>query len=173
MLRRTPEIGSKAPRSDRPGTQPFNINQRVQDMARIQMVDPIAEASLDDIFRFLRPVRTERSAARQTQSFRLDVSEDDKSYVVAADLPGVAKDDIQVTLDANQVTIAAEHERNTEAKEGERVLLAERRTGTFFRSFQLPVEIDESVSEATFQNGVLTLRLAKKAPQTGRRLTIQ
>ena len=142
-------------------------------MTRIQMVNPIAEASLDDIFRFLRPVRVDRVAARQYQSFRLDVSEEDKSYVVTADLPGVAKDDIQVTLDANQVTIAAELKRDAQTTDGERVLLAERRHGPFFRSFELPVEIDESVSEATFQNGVLTLRLAKKAAQAGRKLTIQ
>jgi HSP20 family protein len=141
-------------------------------MARIQLYDPFADTPFEDLVRgFLRPVRAERGD--QHQSFRIDVTEDDKSYVVAADLPGVAKDDIQVTIDGNQVTIAAEVKRNVERKDGERALHVERYAGQLFRTFTLPTEIDESASEAKFENGVLELRLAKKVPQAGRKLSIQ
>jgi HSP20 family protein len=141
-------------------------------MARIQLYDPFADTPFEDLVRgFLRPVRAERGD--QQQSFRIDVTEDDKSYVVAADLPVVAKDDIQVTIDGNQVTVAAEAKRNAERKDGERALHVERYAGQLFRTFTLPTEIDESASEAKFENGVLELQLAKKAPQAGRKLTIQ
>lgn len=143
-------------------------------MARIQLYDPFADSPFEDIVRgLLRPVRAERGDQQVHQSFRIDVTEDDKSYVVTADLPGVAKDDIQVTIDGNQVTIAAEVKRNTERKDGERALHVERYAGQLFRTFTLPTEIDESASEAKFENGVLELRLAKKIPQAGRKLSIQ
>ena len=117
---------------------------------------------------------TERGRqAPQHQSFRLDVVEDEKGYVATADLPGVAKDEIQVTIDGNQVTIAAEVKRSAERKDNERALHVERYVGQLFRTFTLPAEIDESASEAKFENGVLELRLARKAPQAGRKLSVQ
>jgi HSP20 family protein len=142
-------------------------------MARIQLYEPFPEAAFDDLVRsFFRPLRNERGQATQ-QSFRLDVAEDDKGYVVHAELPGVAKDDIQVTIDGHQVTISAEAKRETERKEGERVLHVERYVGSLFRSFTLPTEVDESSSGAKFENGVLELRLAKRIAQAGRKLSIQ
>ena len=88
-------------------------------------------------------------------------------------MPGVAKDDIQVTVEGDQVTIAAEVKRSDRAREGERALHVERYAGALFRSFTLPTELDETASEARFENGVLELRLAKKPPVAGRKLTIQ
>jgi HSP20 family protein len=143
-------------------------------MARIQLYDPFARSPFEDIVRgFLLPVRTERGDPQVRRSFRIDVNEDDKSYVVTADLPGVTKDAIQVTIDGNQVTIAAESKRSVERKEGERALHIERHAGQLFRTFTLSTEIDEAASEAKFENGVLELRLAKKVPQGGRKLSIQ
>lgn len=142
-------------------------------MARIQLYDPFADNAFDDLIRtFFRPARQERGAAAQ-QSFRIDVLEDDKGYAVHAELPGVAKDDIQVTIDGHQVTIAAEVKHDVERKESERTLHAERYVGSLFRSFTLPAEVDESASSAKYENGVLELRLARKAPQAGRKLSIQ
>jgi HSP20 family protein len=143
-------------------------------MARIQLYDPFPETAFDDLFRTLfRPVRNERAGAPAQQSFRIDVTEDDKGYTVHAELPGVAKDDIQVTIEGHQVTISAEAKRETERKEGERVLHVERFAGSLFRSFTLPVEVDEAASAAMYENGVLELRLARKMPQAGRKLSIQ
>lgn len=142
-------------------------------MARIQLYDPFADAAFDGIVRtFFRPLRTERNGAQAPRSFRIDVSENDKGYVVHAELPGVAKDDIQVTVEGDQVTIAAEVKRD-ERPEGDRALHVERYAGALFRSFTVASELDETASEARFENGVLELRLAKKAPVAGRKLTIQ
>ena len=141
-------------------------------MARIQLYDPFPETAFDDLIRtFLQPARSSRSQAAQ-QSFRIDVSEDEKGYVVHAELPGVTKDDIQVTIDGHQVTIAAETKRD-ERREGGRALHVERYAGSLFRSFTLPTEVDEAQSGAKFENGVLELSLAKKVAQAGRKLAIQ
>lgn len=143
-------------------------------MARIQLYDPFADSPFDDIVRgFFRPVRTERGAQSQHQSFRIDVTESDRSFVVQAELPGVTKDDIQVTIEGNQVTISAEVKRENERREGERALHVERYAGTLFRSFTLPTELDETASEARFENGILELKLAKRAQSAGRKLAIQ
>jgi len=143
-------------------------------MARIQLYDPFADSPFDDIVRgFFRPVRTERGGQQPQQSFRIDVSESDKTYVVHAELPGVTKDDIQVTIEGNQVTISADVKRDNERRDGERALHVERYVGTLFRSFTLPTELDETASEARFENGVLELKLAKKAQAAGRKLAIQ
>lgn len=141
-------------------------------MASLQLYDPFADAGIDDLFRgFFRPVRaTERTAPA---AIKLDVSENDKGYVVHAELPGVNKDEIQVAVEGNQVTIAAEVKRNGEARDGDRVLRTERYYGAVYRTFTLPSELDETTSEAKYENGVLELRLAKKPAVAGRKLTIQ
>jgi HSP20 family protein len=141
-------------------------------MASLQIYDPFAEAGFDDLFRgFFRPVRaTDRSAP---VAIKVDVTESDKAYVVHAEMPGVSKDDIQVAIEGNQVTLSAEVKRNREQKDGERVLRTERYSGAVYRSFTLPVELDEAASEAKYDNGVLELKLAKKPAATGRKLTVQ
>ncbi len=141
-------------------------------MNKLIAYDPFADAGIDDLFRgFFKPVRT---AAPSPVSIRMDVSETDKGYVVQAEIPGVRKEDIQVTIEGNQVTISAEVKRETEPKEGEqRRLRAERYYGSVYRSFTLPVDLDETASAARFENGVLELTLSKKAALAGRKLTIQ
>src|SRR5690242_14114267 len=141
-------------------------------MANLQIYDPFAEAGFDDLFRgFFRPVRaTERNAPA---AIKVDVTENEKGYVVHAEIPGVSKDQIQVAVEGNQVTIAAEVKRNHEAKEGERVLRTERYYGAAYRSFTLPSDLDEAGSEAKYDNGVLELKLAKKPAVAGRKLTVQ
>jgi len=143
-------------------------------MARIQLYDPFADTAFDDIVRGLfRPVRSERNGAPRQQSFAIDVTEADKAYIVHAEIPGVTKEEIQVTVEGNQVTISAEVKRTREPREGERALHVERYAGTLFRSFTLPTELDETASEARFENGVLELKLAKKPAVAGRKLTVQ
>jgi HSP20 family protein len=132
--------------------------------------DPFAETGFDELFRgFFRPVRTVRAPA----AIKMDVTEMENAYVVKAEIPGVAKEDIQVSIDGNQVTIGAEVEREYEAKDGERVLRSERHYGSLYRGFTLPVELDESASNAKYENGVLELTLAKKPAAMGRKLTVQ
>ena len=139
-------------------------------MANISLYHPFADPQFDDLFRgFFAPVRADRSPV----SIKVDVAEKDGAYVVRAEIPGVSKDDIQVSIEGNQVTIGAEVKRETEKKEGERMLHTERYVGSAFRSFTLPSELDEAGSKAKYENGVLELTLAKKPQVAGRKLTIQ
>ena len=140
-------------------------------MASLQIYDPFADAAVETLFRnFFRPERGERTTP---QSVRIDVAETDKGYVVFAELPGVSKDEIHVAVEGNQVTIAAEVKPLVGNAEGTRVLRTERYYGNVYRSFTLPVELDESASEAKYDNGVLELRLVKKPAVAGRKLPIQ
>jgi HSP20 family protein len=140
-------------------------------MAHLQIYDPFADAGFDEVFRgFFQPVRPERNAPVPV---KIDVTENEKGYVVRAEIPGVKKDEIHVAIEGNQVTISAEVKRETERKEGERVLRSERYHGSVYRAFTLPAELDEENSEAKYENGVLELTLAKKPAVAGRKLTIQ
>lgn len=141
-------------------------------MNQLTRYDPFADAGFDDLFRgFFKPVRI--ANVPNAVSIKMDVTEKDKSYVVHAEVPGVKKDEIQVAIEGNQVTISAEVRRESEQKEGDRVLRSERYYGGVYRSFTLPVEIDEAASVAKYDNGVLELTLMKKAPVTGRKLAVQ
>ena len=104
---------------------------------------------------------------------RMDVTEDEAAYTVHAEIPGVKKDDIQVTIDGNQVAITAEVKHNREDKQGEKVLRSERYYGKVHRAFSLAQEVDEAASEARYTDGVLELRLPKKAAVSAKKLSIQ
>jgi len=137
-------------------------------MANLTRYDPF-----DDFFRgfFVRPV--EFGAPAEAPSIKIDVKEQDKAYTVHAEMPGVKKEDIHVTVEGAMVSISAERKQEKEVKEGERVLRTERYFGKVSRSFQLGQDIDEGQASAKFTDGVLELTLPKKAATQARRLTIQ
>jgi len=140
-------------------------------MANLQIYDPFADAAVDTLFRqFFRPERGDRAAP---QAIRVDVAETDKGYTVYAEVPGVAKDEIHVAIEGNQVTIAAEVKPLVAQVEGTRVLRTERYAGNVYRSFTLPVDLEEAACEATYENGILELKLAAKAAAPGKRLIIR
>ena len=114
-------------------------------------------------------------AARESGAFspRIDVIETEAGYQVEADLPGVTKSDVKVSVDGQRVTIEAEVRRETERKEGETVMHAERVVRKYARSFELPHEVDDSQAVAKLENGVLTLTLPKKQAAQSRLLTVQ
>lgn len=142
-------------------------------MTSLQIYAPFADAGIDKLFRgFFRSVPFERNRA-QPIAIKMDVTETEKGYTIHAEIPGVNKDDIKVTVESNQVTIGAEVKRESERKDGERVLRTERSYGSAFRSIVLPAEIDDSAAEARYDNGVLELKLNKKAAAAGRKITIQ
>lgn len=104
---------------------------------------------------------------------KLDISERDDAYTVTAEIPGVAKEDIHVTVEGNTITLRAEV-RQHDRQEKENAVHSERYYGVISRSFQLPVDIDEARSSAKSDNGVLTLTLAKKKPDNAsRRLAVE
>lgn len=137
--------------------------------------DPLADR-LDNFFTaVLRPVSTndERTGFTPGSEIRIDVREDEKAYVVDAVIPGVKKENIQVAIDGNEVSISAEIRNEKEIKEGERVLRTERFYGKTARSFALAQEIDETQAIAKYEDGVLNLTLPKKATSSLKKLTIQ
>jgi HSP20 family protein len=107
------------------------------------------------------------------ESPRLAVSETEKTYEIRAEMPGVLKDDVKVSIDHDRVTIEAECRTANEQREGETVVYSECSTRKFVRSLQLPSEVDEAAAEARLDNGILSLTLPKKQGGAARRLTIQ
>ena len=104
---------------------------------------------------------------------KVDVKEDDKAFTVHADIPGVRKEDIQVDVDGNLVSIRAEVKKEKEEKKGEKLIHSERYYGMVSRSFTLPSEVDEKGTVAKYSDGVLDLTLPKKSGNGGKRITIQ
>jgi HSP20 family protein len=91
---------------------------------------------------------------------RLDVSETDNGLEIVADLPGMDKKDINVSLEENLLTIKGEKKEEKERKD-KHYHTIERRSGSFYRAIRLPVEVEKDKIEAAFKDGVLTLRLPK------------
>lgn len=106
-------------------------------------------------------------------TIKLDITEDEKAYHVKADLPGVKREDIDVQIDGNQVSLTAEVKREKEEKKGETVVHAERFYGRQFRSFTLRDEIDEAKAEAKFNAGVLELTLPKTGTAATHKVVVQ
>jgi HSP20 family protein len=117
-----------------------------------------------------RPWRGE--AVTSAPQIRIDLSEADNTFTVKAEIPGVKKEDIDVRVDGNQVTISAEVKHDKEEKKDGRVLRSERRYGYASRSFMLPTDVDQASADAKYTNGVLELKLPKKPQSTGKRVTI-
>ena len=137
-------------------------------LRRYQPYNPI-----DDFFRgfLVRPLDVAKND--DAPEVRVDVQENDKSYLVHAEIPGVKKEDIHVDIDGAVVTISAERKQEKDVKEGERVLRTERYYGKVSRSFQLSQELEEGEAVAKYADGVLALTLPKKAAVQARRVTIQ
>jgi HSP20 family protein len=108
-----------------------------------------------------------------TSSPRLNVTENEKSFQVQAEMPGVKKEDVKVAIDRQRVTIEAETKHEEEKKEGENLVYAERTARKFMRSFMLPTEVDDAGADARLEDGILTLTLPKKQASGAKRLTIQ
>jgi len=141
-------------------------------MANITRHDPFNEL-VDDLFKgfFVRPVAFEGRA--ELPRMKVEVAEKNGAYIVTAELPGVKKEDINVTIDGAQLTLAAEVKREKEATENDRLLHTERSFGKVSRTFTLPQELDEAKVEAKFRDGVLELALPKKAAAQRKQITIQ
>ena len=141
-------------------------------MANITRYSPLDDA-FDDLFRgfFVRPVSYEAPAG--AAQFRVDVSEDEKAYTLRAEIPGVKKEDINVTIDGDTVAITAEVKHEKDVKNGDRVLRSERYYGKLYRAFTLGQAVEEAGTGAKYVDGVLELTLPKKAAVQAKRITIQ
>jgi len=125
--------------------------------------DPLFD--MEDMFErlsrsMMRPLL--REGLELEPQIRMDVKEADGKYLINAEMPGVNKDDIHVTVDGNRISISAEVKQEKEVKEGERAIRCERSYGMASRSFTLADEVDQSQIQAKYNNGVLELTLPKK-----------
>lgn len=140
-------------------------------MKSLVTYDPFAETGFDDWFRgFFAPVRME--AGRTPMMVKMDVTETDDGYMIHAEMPGVKKEDIHVLIEGNTVSIDAKVEHKKELKEGETMLCTELYEGTVARTFTLLSDVDDTKAEARYENGMLELRLPKKAGAKSKALPV-
>ena len=105
---------------------------------------------------------------------RLDVTESEGGYSVVLDMPGVARDQLDVSVDGREVKVSAKAS-TAEASAGDkkaRILYRERGTAPYARTVMLPDEVDSAQSKARFENGVLTLTLAKRSAARATRVQV-
>lgn len=101
----------------------------------------------------------------------VDIKETEAAFVAQADLPGLRKEDIDVAIEDNLLTISGERKLESETGDGE-FHRVERRYGSFRRSFALPRGIDAGKVEAKFEDGVLTLTLPKAESARARKIAV-
>jgi HSP20 family protein len=138
----------------------MNNITRFNPFTELARFDPFWD--IDDVLNkfTMRPVL--REGMEIEPQIKMDVKEAAGQYLVKAEIPGVKKDDIHVSIDGNRVSISAEVKKEKEEKEGERVIRSERCYGMASRSFSLADEVDQSKVEAKYTDGVLELTLPKK-----------
>src|SRR5204862_452865 len=106
-------------------------------MSNLMRFDPFDDRFEDLLRGFFRPAAQYAASNATGVQIKVDVTEDEKAYTVQAEIPGVKKEDINVAIDGNQVSITAEIKREKEVKEGTRLLRSERYFGKTYRSFVL------------------------------------
>ncbi|HUW51998.1 MAG TPA: Hsp20/alpha crystallin family protein [Rhodanobacter sp.] len=136
----------------------------------VSRMDPLA--NFEDMFRDLgtRPLWRELEAT--TPDMRIDVTENDKAFLVNAEMPGIDKNDIAISVEGNQVSISAEVKRESKKKDNEMDVYTERYYGKVFRSFSLPTEIESTKADAHYDNGILHLTLPKKHNGGAHKITV-
>jgi len=147
----------------------MNTLTRFNPFKSLSRLDPTAD--FEDLFRGFR-LRPAWSNFEVVPEIRLDVTEDDKAYRVKAEIPGVDKKDIDLSIDGNQIAISAEVKRESTKKEGEKNVFSERYYGKMYRSFSTPTEVDAAKAEARYDSGVLTLTLPKKGNGQSRKIAV-
>jgi len=112
------------------------------------------------------------SDEHSTRSPALDVAETDSAYTVKLDMPGVAKEDVKVSVEGRQVTVQARRQSDVAAPEGERIVYRERSAHSYTRSFRLPTVVNQTDAHARLEQGVLTLTLPKQQARTAAQIVV-
>lgn len=143
----------------------FRMLSPLRNLSLMQAQDPFVSLQRDldrvmDTFASFSGV----PSAVAARTLRLDVKEDENSFTVTADLPGLSEKDVEVTFEDQILTIRGEKKLEREEK-GQTWHITERSSGSFVRQLGLPTNIDENAISAQFEKGVLTVKLPK-APET-------
>ncbi|MCX6180158.1 MAG: Hsp20/alpha crystallin family protein [Chlorobiales bacterium] len=107
-------------------------------------------------------------------SFKVDIAEDDTAIFIEADMPGIKKEDIKVSMDDDVLTICAERNHSEEEKTKE-YHRTERSWGSLSRSFTVGENVDADNIQASYDNGELKIKVPKKAPEpkTGKEIIVK
>lgn len=119
--------------------------------------------NLDSLLRhsaILSHAPRQQSALASEWSPLVDISEDEREYLIKAELPEVGKEDVKVTVEAGTLTIMGERKFEN-GEHGKKFHRVERFYGTFGRSFALPADVNPARVSADFKEGVLTVHLLK------------
>ncbi|MDO9312284.1 MAG: Hsp20/alpha crystallin family protein [Nitrosomonas sp.] len=147
-----------------------NIVKRSPRLGDLARFDPFI--NMEDWFKGfgLRPFS---NGIETTPQIKIDLTENDKTYTIHAEIPGVNKEDINVQVDGNRISISAETKKEKEEKEGERVICRECYQGSSYRSFTLDSDVDEANTSAKYENGMLELILPKKNGKTFKQIEVK
>lgn len=150
----------------------MNDITRFNPLKGLTRIDPLTR-DMDDLFQgfFMKPFSWNQMTT--SNFFPIDVTENDGAYVVRAEIPGFKKEDIQVSVHGDQVTVSAETQKEKEEKKGDQVILRECSYGRQYRSFTLPQMVDDTKTTAKYENGVLKLTLPKKADGAMKKIAVQ
>ena len=147
-------------------------------MANITRFDPLGEmvslrSAMDRLFEdsFVSPLSWRTIAGGEGITPPIDVHETADELVITASLPGMKAEDVEITMTGQSLTLRGELKENTEVKR-EQYLYRERRFGSWSRSLQLPVRVQGEKAEASFTDGVLTLRIPKAEEVKPRQIRI-
>lgn len=126
----------------------------------------------NDFFDVFQAPSTAANTGPNLFSPRVDIKDKKDHYEIVADLPGVDKDNLSVTLENGVLTIEANTTEEKTEKDDGRVIRRERRTGKYVRSFTLGSDVKESEIKADFKNGVLKLRAPKMVEEATKKVEI-
>jgi HSP20 family protein len=104
--------------------------------------------------------------------YAVDIHEDGDHIYVEAELPGFKREEIEITLENQSLTISAERQEDTRKREGRESLLRERRFTRFLRTFTLPPTVDSQKVDAKLAEGVLTITLDKREGSKPKKITV-
>src|SRR5664279_4890422 len=160
-----------------PLSRPAALSRRVVSPSFGSALDRLFDESFDRYFGGARNAAESRTPA-------MDVAESDTAYTIVLDVPGSTREQLKVSVEGKRVTLSSAVATDTaakpegqeaplaDAKPADRVLYRERSVAVFARTIVLPAEVDQAQSQAKFENGVLTLTLAKKVPAGATQLSI-
>lgn len=137
----------------------------------LSRLDRIENLFPDMLRRWARPLQL-IDEAELPADIRLDINENDKEYLVTAEIPGARKEDVRVSIDGSYVSISAEIRKDEEKKQG-RSIVRETYRGNMSRGFSLASEVDDKTAVAKLEDGVLHLTLPKREGSARTTLKIQ
>ena len=120
------------------------------------------------------PSRTEPDGgmlAMADWSPTVDITETDSAYVIKGEIPGVSKNDVKVSIENGMISLRGERKQEKEEK-NKKFHRIERSYGSFFRSFQLPDDVDETKVKAEFKDGMINVILPKSAKSKAKSINV-